>query len=221
MTGDATSRATLRTFIALDLPDPLLDALATTQEQVQHELRGQSRALGAALRWSPTKNLHLTLRFLGDTTAAQQATITTHLHEVATHIVPFTLEVDVSGRGLGAFPNLRQPRVIWSGVTGDLAALHELQAQVEAVAQVAGFVPETKAFSPHLTLARAARDAERRVLAQAGAAIHAYAEQTTTTAVMRFQVDRVVFYQSELGAGGSRYTVLAALPLTSTAAPGP
>lgn len=85
--------------------------------------------------------------------------------------------------------------------------------------QALGFAPEEKAYSPHLTLARAARDADRRALSQTGRAIETYMQQlpaltgAATADWIRFQVEQLIFYQSELGAGGSRYTALATLPL--------
>ena len=202
----------LRTFIAIDLPIALLQALATTQRQVREVLRAQGH--DAALRWSPTKNLHLTLRFLGDTTMAQRVRMTTRLQAVVAQAAPFTLQVAPSGRGLGGFPNLRQPRVVWTGVEGDLAALRQLQAAVEAEAQAAGFAPEEKTYSPHLTLARAARNSDRRALLQVGEALGDYARHAPTAEALHLPVDHLTFYQSELGAGGSRYTSLAELPLT-------
>ena len=214
MTGDVTDRARdgelLRTFIAIDLSTPILRGLTATQEQLQSYLRAHHQ--DAALRWSPIKNLHLTLRFFGDTAPRQREQVVAALQSVAAHAAPFMLEVDVSGRGLGGFPNLRQPRVLWSGVGGKLKALGTLQAEVEAMAQAIGFVPEERAYSPHLTLARASREADRRTLMQVGQAISDYAQQVQQGELLSFTVDRMVFYQSELSAGGSRYTVLAVLP---------
>lgn len=214
MTGGAgkqsSKRETLRTFIAIDLPISIQAALATTQEQVQAFLRGQR--LEQALRWSPIKNIHLTLRFLGDTTPQQREQVTSRLRVVAAKATPFTLRVDASGRGLGAFPNMRQLRVLWTGVGGELDALRRLQAEVEAAAQGAGFAPEEKPYSPHLTLARASRDADRRTLSQVGEAIGKYGEAYAGAEPLHFEVDRLIFYQSELAPGGSRYTPLAVLP---------
>jgi 2'-5' RNA ligase len=209
----------LRTFIAVDLPSAILHALAATQEAVQGYLAAQSSGqrgsnLGAALRWSPTENLHLTLRFLGDTNDQQRQEVTAALQELAAMTARFTLAVDVSARGLGGFPNLRQPRVVWSSVQGDRAALDAFQAQTETIAQAAGFAPEERAYSPHLTLARAARDVDRRTLSRAGELIERFSSESVTSELMSFDVERVRFYQSELRAGGSRYTVLAELPFT-------
>jgi 2'-5' RNA ligase len=109
------------------------------------------------------------------------------------------------------------------GVEGELASLARLQAQVEEIAQEVGFAPEEKEFLPHLTLARTARDADRRMLKEVGQRLDNYVQDvqaaatsptspTTSSALLSFRVDRVVFYQSELGAGSPRYTVLAEFP---------
>lgn len=204
----------IRTFIAIDLPSPVLDALSTLQEQLKRAVRIAN--LDAAFRWSLTKNLHLTLRFLGDTTPKQQQDVAARLGALAAQWQPFRLNVDASGRALGGFPNLRQPRVLWTGVAGEdgaLDSLRRLQAEVEAIAQVVGFSPDTQRYSPHLTLARAAREADQRVIAQAAHVIEAYAQQQPVTMPMRFVVEHVTLYQSELRAGGSVYTPLAILPL--------
>jgi 2'-5' RNA ligase len=216
----AKSGATLRTFIAIDLPASILDALAATQKQLQAVLAAQNKA--AEMRWSPVKNLHLTLRFLGDTTPAQSEQVTQRLQALAATTAPLTLQVDLTSNGLGGFPTLRQPRVLWVGLGGELATLKQLQAQVEVLAQSTGFAPEEKSFSPHLTLARAAREADRRSQQQVGQLISDYAQgalSATTlsfpTSGMSFDVDHLTYYQSDLGAGGSRYTVLAKAPLAA------
>jgi 2'-5' RNA ligase len=216
----AKSSTLLRTFIAIDLPAPILDALAVTQKQLQTLLAAQNKA--AAMRWSPVKNLHLTLRFLGDTTLEEREQVTQRLQALAATSAPLTLQLDLTSKGLGGFPTLRQPRVLWVGLGGDLATLKQLQAQVEVIAQSIGFAPEEKAFAPHLTLARAAREADRRSQQRVGQLIGDYAQtalSTTTTPLsasgLSFEVDHLTYYQSELGAGGSRYTVLAKAPLAA------
>lgn len=204
----------IRTFVAIDLPPAVLHALSKTQEEVQAYLR--DRHLDNALRLSPVKNLHLTLRFLGDTTPLQRGQVTAALQEVTTRCKPFRLDVDVSGRGLGGFPNLHQPRVLWSGVAGELAALAHLQVQVEEVARKVGFAVEEQEYAPHLTLARAVREADRRLLSQAGQAIGKFIQSTPQREFLSFQVDRLIYYQSELSPGGSRYTALALLPFAAS-----
>jgi 2'-5' RNA ligase len=207
---------TLRTFIAITLPSPLLDALAATQSALQTHLAGQSHQgdVSRVLRWSARQNLHLTLRFLGDTTPDQQAAVTAHLARVAATIKPFQLTVNASGRALGGFPNLRQPRVLWTGVEGDLMALRELQMHCERIAQAVGFAPDSQSYTPHLTLARTARDADRRTAGRVGKAVAIFIEGSAPILPMSFVVDQIVFYQSQMRAGGSHYRPLAELPLT-------
>lgn len=202
----------IRTFIAIDLPSSVQDALATLQDNLKSAIRSQMR--DAAFRWSATQNLHLTLRFLGDTTPLQRDEVVSRLRVLLATWQPLRLDVDVSGQALGGFPNLRQPRVLWSGVAGEVDRLRRLQAGVELVAREVGFVPETKAYSPHLTLARSAREADGHVIAQAARMIEAYIQQQPTAATMSFVAESITFYQSELRAGGSVYTPLAVLPLT-------
>jgi 2'-5' RNA ligase len=208
--------ATLRTFIAINVPSPLLDALNATQTALQTHLAGQSAGDGRALRWSPRQNLHLTLRFLGDTTLDQQAEVTMRLTSVAATVKPFTICVNASGRALGGFPNLRQPRVLWTGVEGDLVALRELQAHCERVAQAVGFAPDPQPYTPHLTLARTMRDADRRTLGRVGKALATFSEGAESTLLMSFTVEQIVFYQSQLRAGGSHYLPLAEFSLTGS-----
>jgi 2'-5' RNA ligase len=220
MNGDDTK---LRTFIAIVLPTAALRAVSAAQEQIQSFLR--ARDLASVLRWSPITNLHLTLRFLGDTTAAQRDEVIARLQAVAAQTSPFTLNVEMSGAGVGGFPSLRQPRVLWMGINGDMATLIQLQRQAEEIAQAVGFAPEEKGFSPHLTLARAARDAHRPLLQQVGHALGEYAKMPSSissTAMPKptplyFRIDRLVYYQSELRAGGSVYRPLASLPFDNSA----
>lgn len=206
MTGDVTESGTLRTFIAVDPAANVQAAVAAEQARIQALL--DAAGLARRLRWTPATNLHCTLRFLGDTTPAQRRRVTQALHALTHPIAAFELTL----AGVGAFPNVRQPRVLWFGLGGDVAALAALQTQIEAAVQAAGFVAEPKPFAAHLTVARAARDADRRTLQQVGEVIRE-AAATTPAMLGRFVVDRVIFYQSDLQRSGSVYTPLAVLPL--------
>lgn len=207
MTAAATtdSAPSLRTFVAVELPAPVKRVLAGEQRRVQTALAGQD--LPSALRWSPVDNIHLTLRFLGDTTAGQQRYLIDRLAAAAQAWSPFALATG----GLGCFPNCRAPRVVWQGVGGDLAALTALQAEVERLVQEVGFAAEERAFSPHLTLARARREAARSALQETGRVLAALAADSQPPA-LSFGVDHLVYFQSDLRAGGSVYTPLAVIP---------
>lgn len=109
----------------------------------------------ADVRWVPSRNIHLTLRFLGELTDAQ--------FEKARTIpaIPRSGDLSLRARGLGAFPLMRAPRVIWAGVEGetrhDTDRLLQLQGMTEEWARRIGLPPENRGYSPHITLGRVAR----------------------------------------------------------------
>ncbi len=191
----------LRTFVALELPPAVKAVLADQQARVQDHLAAQRIA---TLRWSPVENIHLTLRFLGDTNRAQRDALIKGLRAAASRWSPFSLRL----AGLGCFPNCRAPRVLWQGIAGDLAELGQIQAEVETLVQQIGFAAEERPFSPHLTLARAQRNAARPALQQTGRALAALMADAQPPDIA-FTVDRLVYFQSELRPGGSIYTPLA------------
>ena len=106
-----------------------------------------------AVHWVPAKNIHLTLRFLGDTTLQQIEAIKPSLIDLTQHYQPFEVNIE----GSGAFPNLKRPRVVWIGVKAP-DSLFQLQKSIEAVCHKIGFETETRPFSPHLTLGRVSQN---------------------------------------------------------------
>ncbi len=132
-----------RTFIAVRLPDAIRSQLALQIDALKPRLP-------AAVRWVALESLHLTLAFLGELDdarleAAEQATAV-----AAREGPPFTLALT----HLGTFGSARAPRVIWAGVSGDIAALGNLQGRLATELELRGFPHEDRPFSPHLTLAR-------------------------------------------------------------------
>ena len=145
----------VRCFVAIELPAEARQCIGTLVAGLREaEVRG--------LRPVNPEAVHLTLKFLGDVPASQVDAVAAALEGAAAAAHPFDLEL----RGLGAFPDLRRPRVLWVGVGGDLEALQQLYGALEAAlaallygaleAALAalGFPPEGRAFTPHLTLAR-------------------------------------------------------------------
>jgi 2'-5' RNA ligase len=139
------SPPTLRVFVALDLPVP---AKAILRQAVQ-EL---SDALPAGIRWVDPAGIHLTLKFLGDVDAGRVPDLLDSMERASTRFESSSLSLSLSG--LGVFPNDREPRVLWAGVTGDLAQLGRLQALVDEELSELGFARERRPFRPHLTLGR-------------------------------------------------------------------
>jgi 2'-5' RNA ligase len=132
----------MRTFIAIELPEAIKQGLAKTQ--------GQLKEGGAGASWTRPEGIHLTLMFLGEVPDSKGPEIMNAL----TTAVRGTGRIQIEVAGAGAFPNTRNPRVLWIGVSGDLDALKALQTSVEGAMTKLGFVPEARKFSPHLTLAR-------------------------------------------------------------------
>ena len=175
----------IRTFIAIELPDELKLALTRLQDQ----LKSGSQA---PVKWVNPNSIHLTLKFLGNIGMDMVGKITTALEEAARGISPFHLEA----KGLGVFPNLRRVQVVWVGITGEVDRLRQLQQRIETSLKPLGFVPESRPFSPHLTLARLSDRAtadERQSLGQLIAGISfetAYAIDVGSIDLMRSQLTR-------------------------------
>lgn len=135
--------STLRLFIAVELPAELARYIGGTVEELRrHGIPG--------IRWVRGEGVHLTLKFLGDTSEEQVAGILSSMRDSAGGTPPFVLHV----QGAGAFPNMRAPRVLWLGVQGDTEPLLQIQGRLEEALEVQGFAREARAFSAHLTLGR-------------------------------------------------------------------
>ena len=121
-----------RLFVALFFSADFLQWVAARQLALRRQV--EAAGLAASLRWSRPAQLHLTLRFLGECTRQQQANLTPRLAELAAGTSPLVLEAGA----LGAFPNWRQPSVIWLGITERHAKLSSLQQAVEEAVRAAG-----------------------------------------------------------------------------------
>ena len=193
--------ARMRLFIAVDVPETVRDALVGAQ----HSLRERA---SARLRWTRPDAMHLTLKFLGDVDAARLPSLARVVARVAARHHSFGLSVS----RLGAFPGGRLLQVVWAGIEGDLQALGALRHALEAALVAEGYAAETRAFRPHVTLGRT-RDGMRPDEAER---INAALATTALPHGLAFAIERVVLYRSHLGAGGSRYEVLATAELSGT-----
>lgn len=135
---------TIRAFIAINLPPDVKRALAG----VTATLGG--RAPRGSVRWVRPEQMHLTLRFLGDTPLDRLPVLAAALDALAAGHAPFSMHLT----GVGCFPNTRRPRVVWVGLGGEEAKLTALVAALEAALRPLGWPPEDKPFRAHLTLGR-------------------------------------------------------------------
>jgi 2'-5' RNA ligase len=131
----------IRSFIAFDIEDA--DVLQNITK-MQKILAGT----GADLKFVEPQNIHITLRFLGNITSAMVDRIYDEMRKV--QFTPFTVKI----QGLGAFPNERNPRVVWAGIREGYLQLRGIFEQLEPQLRSLGFTPDPKGFSPHLTIAR-------------------------------------------------------------------
>ncbi|MBF8299348.1 MAG: 2'-5' ligase [Dehalococcoidia bacterium] len=135
--------AVLRCFVAVELSGEFALELGRLQLALKS-------TLGIPVAWSDPKGIHLTLKFLGDTPEEKIQEIGSRLQGTGQGFGSFAIRLG----GLGGFPNLTRPRVLWMGVEGDMARLIELQRRVESEMAAMGFPAEDQTFRPHLTLGR-------------------------------------------------------------------
>jgi len=179
---------TLRTFIALELPDIVREKLVEIQRRFMQRTAG--------VRWVKPDAMHLTLKFLGATREDQVSGVAGVLEQTASGVAPFVVDV----AGIGAFPNARNPKVIWAGISFD-TRLAGFQEQLETGLARIGFPKEKRSFAPHLTLGRVREGAARKELSSI---IDEYGNEN----IGRVEASRVIFFRSELMPSGPVYSVL-------------
>jgi 2'-5' RNA ligase len=185
-------------FIAFNLPD--------AEKERIHDASARLRGALLPLRWVATDALHVTLLFLGEVDAPRTEELSGGLVEVGARHSPFGIELS----RVGAFPNLRRPRVLWIGVRDD-GSLRRIQEDVAATFERMGFALEARDYSPHLTIARVRNDAR----APAFASLPALAAETAYES--RLDVNTIDLMRSHLRREGARYERLAAVSLVPAA----
>ena len=138
----------IRAFIAINLSADVLERI----EQVALDLK--KRMNSVPIRWVPTENIHLTLKFLGNVSTANLELLKDILGNVASN----HHECDISVGGIGVFPKPHNPRVIWVGMEVP-QELFNLQREIEIETARLGYSREHRPFSPHLTFGRVSRNA--------------------------------------------------------------
>ena len=189
----------IRAFIAVSLSPEIYQNLEGVVRQLKERLPG------VAVRWVTVKNVHLTLKFLGDVSVSNLEILTKILQSEASHHAPFEFSVGE----LGAFPSIRRPRVVWVGVEAP-AELHALQHGIEVETQRLGYAREDREFSPHLTLGRVSRNATSKDVQRISEAVGSYKVGFLGAA----RVQAVNLYRSDLQPGGAVYTQLFSAPLS-------
>lgn len=193
--------AVYRSFIALELSNEIHQQL----ERVIAELKAM--APQHAVRWVSATNIHLTLKFLGDVSTSNLEVLKKMIMVESSLYAPF----DISVGGLGAFPSIHRPHVIWVGVSAP-ETLTALQHSIEHSAARLGYPPENRAFSPHLTLGRMTRNAPAADIGQIGQVLRGY--NIGFLGAVRIQA--VHLFRSVLSPQGAHYTRLSSAELTQS-----
>lgn len=132
----------VRTFIAIELPSKIQQEIAKLQAMLKKE--------NVRVSWTKTENIHLTLKFLGDVELNRIAQISAAVQTACYNKSPFRLTVEATG----CFPNRKNPRVLWVGISGDEEKLFALQKDIENELVKLGFEKEKRKYSAHLTVGR-------------------------------------------------------------------
>lgn len=185
----------MRLFLAINLDPAVRRAVV--------EAAAPLRTIAPDLAWVREPQLHLTVKFLGE----QPDDLATRLADALRSVGERNRTIEAEIGGIGAFPNFRRPRVVWIGVTPE-PKLELLHHDVESTCETLGIPVDGKPFRPHLTLGRvkprAADPRTLRTLARAASDVD-YVEEIVITGID--------LMASELTTAGSRYRVLASVPL--------
>jgi 2'-5' RNA ligase len=195
----------IRSFIAIELSDHARSELKRLQDRLR------DIAPPKTVRWTTPKNIHLTLHFLGDLPLDHAEKVSHTLRDVAVAHAPFTLNLS----NLGCFPSTRRPRIVWVGLSGETEALVNLHRELgERLKQGIGFQPESRPYSPHLTIGRVNKGVSQRGLSALGQLLENEIPRVGELAVL--PVQGIHFIRSDLKPDGPVYTSLAHGNLSGT-----
>ena len=187
----------LRLFIALELNNHIWGKL----ESVITYLKSCNLP---SVRWIPVRNTHLTLKFLGEVSDDKLPEIINMVRETASSFH----SLNIAASGIGVFPNIRQPRIIWAGIS-ITEELFRLQKTIETASGKCGFPVETRPYSPHLTLGRFSEHVQTREITRMIQAINRFDSKDLGSVF----VETVNLFKSDLRPGGAVYTIVEKAPL--------
>jgi 2'-5' RNA ligase len=184
----------MRLFIAVTIPDELKDRIADIQARL--------RSAPADVKWVAKENFHITLKFLGDVPEEKVDPLVASMTQAVAGCPPF----DLSFKGVGAFPGVRSPRVVWLGIDQGVGELSRLAENLDRELDSQGFKKEKRGFSGHLTLGRVRSPQNKDELVKRIAAL-------SDAGVDAFTVRSVDLMQSFLHPHGSHYQCLRSISI--------
>jgi 2'-5' RNA ligase len=189
---------TIRCFIAIPLTDKARTEITRLQEGLNEVVPNRT------VRWTAPQNIHLTLHFLGDVSVDHLEAVGQASTDAAAGTQPFSLSLE----RLGCFPNTRRPRILWVGLSGKTELLVALQRELgEQLNRAIGFQPESRPYSPHLTIGRVKKGIPKPRLRELGQFLEQEIQRVGQVAPL--PVDSIHFIRSDLKPDGPIYTTLA------------
>ncbi len=180
---------TIRAFIAIPLPEFISTQICDIQKRL--------KSYRLPVRWVRPENVHLTLKFLGEISLSTIDGITEIIKDTVRDCSPLILFT----KGLGVFPGIKKPRVLWIGISGDIKPLSEIQANLEKNLEKKGFPKENRSFKSHLTLGRVKGNIHPEDLFDTLRSFSDFSSEP-------FEAKELVLYKSELKPSGALYTKL-------------
>ena len=180
---------TIRTFIAFEIPEHVLSAIG--------KIQGVLKSYRFNIKWVRPESIHLTLKFLGNIDSAAVEPIESVLRATVEPFAP----ISIQAKGLGVFPGLKRPRVIWIGITGQIDRLIGLQRNLDKNLNEIGFSQDKRPFKGHLTLGRAKGRIDARRMQSVLTKYNEFEAEP-------FTVGSLILYKSDLHPTGAVYTKL-------------
>ena len=179
----------MRSFIGIGLPDTVRERLA----DAIREFGGEQ----APVSWTAPENMHITLKFLGETAQSRIIEVEKGLAKVAAGFAPFSMEA----AGGGIFPGKRNPRILWAGVGESLELAGKLHQTINDAMMSAGFPPEGRPFHPHITIGRV-----RKILPAGWG--DRFLGHFAGRAFGTVPASSIILYESRLSSRGAIYSVI-------------
>jgi len=179
----------MRTFIAIELSDPVREALMQAQSHLRYA--------GADVKWVEKQNIHLTLKFLGDISDEKAAQVCAALDAIGRTTKSFELTI----KDIGTFPSIDFPKIIWVGLDKGATESTALAGQIEAAMAILGFQEETRPFAAHLTIGRVRSGKNKEVLKEK---VGSY----QLAAINPQRVQSIILFKSTLTPSGPIYSKL-------------
>lgn len=182
------SERLIRTFVSVSVPKEIVN--------IQSMLKSTVEPKGVKVRWVMNGKMHLTLKFIGNTTHGS----IDNLNEALFNVVKSAKVINLSISGTGAFPVKGRPNVLWLGIKGDIDELKQLTVNINNSLEPLGFITEKRDFLPHVTIARI-KSNQKKI-----PNISNYLNTTFTELPMK--IVKISLMQSESFSKGTFYTIL-------------